>query len=282
MTKLFPLLALSLAALTGCELYFGDSGGGDRWSYCANDGYYVCQGDYCDWAGPRCPDDPSYVCETNADCAAGCYCSADGVCEEAGFCDGTAGIQCPAGFHCEVDRSSCVPDTCTTSNDCEPGQYCDPNGGCTASCSCTTDAEAQAQGFAFCDEARATCEPTPAGGSCGGTSTCNIAEPSCAAGEVALILDGCYTGSCGAIATCDVTPACGALQHEADCLGRNAECASVYTGINCTKPDGSACAAGDTGCTCQSFQFNSCTDRTSAMTAFERLPNGTFLDVAAR
>lgn len=281
MTKLFhPLLLLSLVTLAGCELYFGGSGGDDddRWNYCANDGYYACQGDSCEWIGPRCPDDPNYTCTSDDECAAGCYCGTEGFCEEAGFCSQQS--DCPEGFTCDVERSSCVPESCTTSADCDAGEYCTETGACEASCLCTTDAEAQAAGFGHCDETRGTCEPTPAAGSCGGTSTCNIAEPACAPGEVALISEGCYTGSCGAIATCDVTPGCTALQHESDCLGANASCSSVYTGNNCTKPDGSACAAGDTGCTCQSFSFNSCTDRTSAMMVFE-LPDGSFSSVLA-
>jgi hypothetical protein len=280
MTKLItPLLVLSLAALTGCELYFGGHHNGDRWNYCANDGYYVCNGDECTWAGPRCPDDPSYTCDSNDDCAAGCYCSADGVCEEAGFCGSQA--DCPEGFYCEIERSSCVPESCTDSDQCDAGEYCTENGACEASCTCTTDAEAQAAGWGHCDEARGTCEPTPVAGTCGGASTCNIAEPTCAPGEVALIADGCYTGSCSAIAACDVAPTCAALQHEADCLGANTSCSSVYYGINCTTPGGTACTAGDANCTCQSFQYADCRDRTSSMMVFEN-PAGTFTDVFAR
>ena len=266
-------LVLAIAtvfSLTGCELYFGGSGssGGDRWTYCANDGYYVCQGDNCDWAGPRCPDDPNYTCTTNNDCAAGCYC-ANGVCEEAGFCG--AGTACPDGFHCEDARSSCVPDTCTTSAECPTGQYCDGAGSCVSSCTCTTDASAQDQGFAYCDETRGTCEPTPAAGSCAGTVTCNQVEPTCAAGQVALIKDGCWTGTCQAIAQCDLTPSCTALQFEADCLARTGECSSIYVGLNCTNSTGTSCTAGDSGCVCQSFEFAECRVRPPAapMMSFE-------------
>lgn len=279
MTKLFSPLVLAIATLSlaGCELYFGDSGSSDdRWSYCANDGYYVCEGDDCEWAGARCPDDPSYTCTSDAECAAGCYCSTDGICEEAGFC-GTE-EDCPDGFHCDVDRSSCVPDSCTSSAECEAGEYCD-NGACTASCSCTTDAEAQGQGWGYCDEARNTCEPTPVGGSCAGTSTCGTAEPTCAAGQVALILNDCYTGACQDIAACDVAPTCEARQHEADCLDANATCTSVYVGINCTKADGSACQAGDTGCTCASFSFDRCQTRAANATRAVPTSDGRLVDM---
>jgi hypothetical protein len=280
MKKLFsPLaLAVALASLTGCELYFGghNDGGDDRWTYCANDGYYVCNGDDCEWAGARCPADPGYTCESNADCAAGCYCQ-DGVCEEAGFCSTDA--ECPDGFSCDEARNSCVPDGCSTSADCDSGEFCDAGTGtCTASCVCSTDQQAQDAGFGYCDETRGTCEPTPAGGSCGGTSTCATAEPTCAAGEVALISNGCYTGGCQAIGSCDVTPGCEALQHESDCLGQNSTCSSVYYGINCQTPGGTACMAGDTGCVCQSFQFAECRSRTTAMMVYPT-SDGSFVDV---
>lgn len=287
MTKLFSPLILAIATVTlaGCELYFGDDGGGDnRWTYCASDGYYVCNGNDCEWAGARCPQEPGYTCTSNEDCAAGCYCSPDGVCEEAGFC--ATETDCPEGFHCDVDRSSCVPDTCASSADCNTGEYCDTNTGtCTPSCTCSSDLGAQENGYGYCDETRGTCEPTPAGGSCGGTSTCATPEPTCAAGEVALIKDGCYTGACQAIATCDVTPTCEALQHEADCLGNGAACSSVYYGINCQRSDGSACMAGDTGCVCQSFQFAECRTRaTNAAAPLMSFPasNGDLIDVFAR
>ncbi len=280
MKHLFCLAVIALS-LTGCELYFkGDQGGGggDRWTYCANDGYYVCSGENCEWAGPRCPSDPNYTCESSADCAAGCYC-ANGVCEEAGFCSTDA--QCPAGYHCDEGRSSCEPDGCTTSADCQAGQYCDPaTQGCTSSCTCTTDAEAQSQGWGYCDESRGTCEPANPAGSCGGAVTCNQIPTSCPDGQVPQISAGCYTGSCVAITSCDVTPGCSALQHEGDCLGRATDCTSVYTGINCTNAGGTTCTAGSTGCTCETFQFANCRNRTaSAGTMSYQLDDGTMVNV---
>ena len=285
MKKLFSPLALAFAlvsTLTGCELYFGgNSGGGDdRWTYCANDGYYVCNGDNCEWAGARCPDEPGYTCESDSECAAGCYCSTAGVCEEAGFC--SRDTDCPEGYTCDEDRASCVPEACAADTDCAAGEYCDPNGACTPSCLCTSDQQAQDLGYGFCDEARGTCEPTPDTGSCVGTSTCTTAEPTCAVGEVALIKDGCYTGACSAIGACDIAPGCEALQHEADCLGANMTCTSVYYGINCTNNQGTACqpGMGDTSCVCQSFSFAECRTRLNAMMVYPT-SDGSFVDVFA-
>ncbi|HVK87757.1 MAG TPA: hypothetical protein VM513_26745 [Kofleriaceae bacterium] len=262
MTKLLAPLALVLTTLTGCELYFGGDGDNDsRWTYCAADGYYDCYGDDCTWVGPNCPSEPGYQCDSDADCAAGCYCGDDGTCEEAGFC--ATEEDCPDGFHCDVNRASCVPDACSTDADCDAGEYCDGNGGCIASCVCDTDEQAQAAGFGYCDEPRSTCMPPSPNGTCGGTTaSCNVTEPTCAAGSVALILDGCYTGQCSEIATCDVTPTCEALQHAEDCNARDGECRSLVNGVNCTRPGPNgttvACMAGDMNCTCESLYFAAC------------------------
>ena len=271
MTKLLSPIRLVLALATvftvsGCELYFGGHGDqGDRWTYCGNDGYYVCQDNNCEWAGARCPDDPNYTCTSDQDCAAGCFCADNGTCEEAGFCDNDN--QCPDGYTCDEARQSCVPDPtpqptpCTFEQDCQNGEVCDPaTSTCTATCSCTSDADAQAQGYASCNETRQTCEPVNDAGTCGGTSTCNIVAPACPAGEVPMIKDGCYTGVCNTIGTCDVAPTCAAYQHEADCMG-GAGCTAMYTGLNCTTPNGASCTSGSSAnCTCTSFEYASCRD----------------------
>lgn len=263
MKKLLSSLGLVLASaftMTGCELYFGEhddyDDDGGSWSYCASDGYYICEGNDCRWAGPECPDGGGggMTCTSDVDCAAGCYCQ-NGICEEAGFCADDA--DCPEGFHCD-DRSSCVPNTCETDQACNPGQICN-NGNCETTCVCMNDQDAQNAGYGWCDEGRNTCMTgaDPAG-SCVGDVTCDIVPPRCAQGQVPLIRDACYTGECRDIAACDAAPTCESLTYEADCLNRSGDCSAVYTGRNCRKPDGTACQAGDTGCVCQSFEFNSC------------------------
>ena len=237
------ILAVSFAGtLTGCELYFGHEGEGS--------------GD---------PTPPSgFGCKSNQDCAAGCYCNADKACEEAGFC--STNDDCAAGFHCD-DRSSCAPNTCSDTVACPTGQVCE-SGTCTVTCECASDQEAKDQGFGYCDENTSTCQPgvDPAG-SCSGAVTCNIVPTDCPQGEVPLIKDGCYTGACKAIAQCDTAPSCSALDNQPDCSARIDDCAIVSTGLNCKKPDGTLCQAGDVNCTCESFIFNSCEARTHSKPA---------------
>lgn len=255
MKKLLSLLGLTFMmafTLTGCELYFGKDGNGRG-------------GD-----GDGRP--PGWSCGTNNECAAGCYCEGadadanqQGECVEAGFCDSNA--DCPEGYVCD-DRSSCVPgeppQTCEYDQDCPAGAFCNPQTGvCEASCACTSDEEAQAAGWHHCDEARMTCRPAYENSTCAGVPTCGT-KPQCPAGSVPAIGDdGCYRSgpdACNTIATCDVNPECEAFQHEADCLNPSDEksCSASYTGINCTKPDGSSCQSGDSGCTCESFVFAAC------------------------
>ncbi|MCX5741265.1 MAG: hypothetical protein NT062_02060 [Proteobacteria bacterium] len=275
LSKLGLAVACAMTSmLAGCELYFdGHDNGSDHWNYCGSDGYYDCYGDACTWVTSSCPvgggsGGSGYSCTSSTDCAAGCYC-ANGLCEEAGFCATDA--DCGAGFHCNTDRASCEANppqpTCAADSECPSGAVC-ADGACTSTCSCTTDAQAQQGGYGYCDESRNTCVPgTDPAGTCAGTITCNIVAPTCAAGSVPLILDGCYTGECRVITTCGETPSCGALSHEADCLNRASDCSAVYTGTGCHKPDGSACHAGDQNCLCSNFTFNSCDDRTAPRTS---------------
>jgi hypothetical protein len=272
MNKLLNSIALLVAVsavstLAGCDLYFGNSNGGS-WSYCGSDGQYQCKGNDCHWVSSTCTDPGSgsgsagsgYGCKSNADCAAGCYCDTKtGTCTEGGFC--TQNSDCGPGYTCDTTRSSCIPG-CGSDTDCPQGQYCDTSTStCTASCTCATDADAVKAGFGYCDESRMTCMPgSDPNGSCAGAVTCTTAKPSCPSGQVPTISNGCYTGNCEAISACDASPVCANINDEQDCLART-DCAAVYTGINCKKPDGTACHAGDTNCTCASFQFNSCTSK---------------------
>jgi hypothetical protein len=276
MNKLVHSLGLtvalaSLSLLAGCELYFGGhgrgdgSGGGDRWNYCGSDGYYTCEGDNCQWASPTCPGQTGYDCKASTDCAAGCYC-ANGTCEEGGFC--AQDSDCGSGYHCNTSRSSCEPNTtppppppktCDWDSDCPSGQYCEYDHKCVATCTCATDAEAIAGGWGWCDETRNTCLPgADPNGSCAGDITCTTAQPTCPAGQVAKSFDGCWTNECVDYASCDVPATCGRITDETNCMTRSTDCYSTYTGINCKKSNGTACQAGDTGCTCDSFVWAKC------------------------
>lgn len=258
----------AVSALAGCELYFGGNGsGGSTWSYCGSDGEYSCQGNDCQWTSPTCTSGNGsggttsggsgsagsgtsggsgsgngYTCNTNTDCAAGCYCSG-GVCTEGGFC--MTNTDCGPGYYCDTNRSSCTPG-CTSNSDCGSGQVCD-----TSSSQCVAV-------------------------TCGGQVTCTTAAPTCPSGQVPTIANGCYTGSCEAIASCTDQPSCSNINDEKDCLARQ-DCAATYTGINCHKPDGSACHSGDTNCTCQSFEFAACTQKQLARVITQ---NGAALDPA--
>jgi hypothetical protein len=244
MNKLLSTVGLAIgialvSMLAGCQLYFGDHNNRN------------------DRPGQGSGSPPGYACSGDAQCAAGCFC-ADGTCAEGGFC--SKDPDCGDGFKCDTGRSSCVPIAgCTANEQCNPGSRCDSTKGCVATCKCTSDADAVRQGAAWCDEARSTCMPgTDPAGVCTGAVTCNTAAPQCAAGEVPLVKDGCYTGACRAIKVCEAAPVCTAFQHEADCLARTADCASVYTGHDCTKPNGDACHAGDVDCKCKTFTFAAC------------------------
>src|SRR5262249_11460794 len=194
-------------------------------------------------------------CTSDKQCAAGCFCS-NGKCAEGGFCGNDK--DCGNGFHCDVGRSSCIPNPACTGNDqCQQGSMCS-NGGCVATCTCATDADAVKQGQGWCDVARNTCMPgTNPAGACTGAITCTTAAPKCNEGEVPGIKDGCFTGSCRTVGTCEGPPVCNVPHHEKDCLARP-DCADVTIGQDCHRPDGSSCQSGDTNCTCRINTFVGC------------------------
>jgi len=263
MTKRYWILGLCLASLgllaTGCDLYVGD----DDYYYCDDFGCYYCDsyGCYEDTGNP-----PGWECNSNDDCAAGCYCSASGICEEAGFCENGSNVSCPDGFVCD-DRGSCVPenppvrgcvrddqcpgeticnqdtglcveDICVADADCEQGAYCDTvSGGCVTTNTCSANADC-AEGFE-CDESRSTCVPDD--------GVCETADD-CGQDEL------CNTGT----GECYV-PTCDALTDETICFER-ADCAPIYRGNNCKDPSGAQCSAAEANCTCESFTFISCVD----------------------
>ena len=151
--------------------------------------------------------------------------------------------------------------SCGSNADCASGCYCS-SGVCTEGGFCTTDADC-GSGY-YCDTSRNSCEPGQnPNGTCGGepSASCTAQAPQCPSGQVPLLYNGCWNGNCVAYASCDVPPDCTHINDETDCLGRS-DCSGVYNGIDCTKPDGTACQTGDTDCTCASYVFASCAAKT--------------------
>lgn len=283
MNKLLACLGLVVAAsLSGCTLYFGEDHHGND----CPPGTYAS---YDDWGNEVCVPGggDGYYCTTDDQCAAGCYCDdSTGTCNEAGFCstdaDCGAGMTCdcssscvPAGTETRTCGGSCfetgcpfgtvcaadgtcivAPPTCNSDSDCAAGCYC-TGGQCEESNICVSDADCPAD--QHCDGPRSTCVPgapipTP---TCDGAVTCTFGAPTCPAGQVPLIDDGCYTGACTPLESCTGAPVCAVINTESQCLGRG-DCGAVYSGQNCTNPDGSACTMGASGCTCETFTFDHC------------------------
>lgn len=286
-TILAGLIALFSTALAGCDLYFGDSGGGssDGYTYCDDTGCYWCDdwGCYPDGGGGA---QPGWNCNVNSDCAAGCYC-ASGVCEEAGFCMTSA--DCADGFECD-GRNSCVPEgsgSCTSNDDCWSGSFCDlMTGECVGSWTCTanedcgvgyvcddrntcvpapcTDDDQCLEGC-YCDEESGTCVETGncgPNGECGLGLTCDSVRNTCVPEEVPV---GCSTNAdCTAdekcVADTCVPKECPDYNTEATCIAQEATCHPIYTGMNCTNPNNNnaPCQDGDSGCVCETFEFGAC------------------------
>ncbi len=283
-SRFFSLAGLCLLAalfLSACTLYLGPDDD-DDW---CDDGW-SCGGDD---VGP--PPGGGFPCDSDLECAAGCYCTDEvagdgvwGTCVESGYCTTdrdcgsgmecdagtckpvdrgcTADDQCPDGTVCDETYRVCVEDpSCQANTDCRPGNVCDPaTGTCVPTTGCTSDAECP--DGSYCDEDRGTCTPgvDPEAPTCGGTVSCNQGAPRCPAGQVPLIdpTTGCYTGTCEVIASCDTAPVCTAITDEASCQDRE-DCSTAYTGRNCRMPGGAACQAGVPGCVCESYTFSTCT-----------------------
>lgn len=77
------------------------------------------EGQVCTAEGACVPVTPPLTCESDADCAAGCYCL-NGTCEETSVC--TQDSECPAGQTCDETRNTCEPITGTCYS--EPGPNC--------------------------------------------------------------------------------------------------------------------------------------------------------------
>ena len=77
------------------------------------------EGQVCTAEGTCVPETTMPTCETDADCAVGCYCE-DGVCEESAVC--TQDSECPEGQTCDETRMTCEPITGTCYS--EPGANC--------------------------------------------------------------------------------------------------------------------------------------------------------------
>jgi Cys-rich repeat protein len=266
MKKLFTAvgLVLAVALASGCTLYFGPDDDDDRYySYCDETGCWTCDS----YTGECWSDGGPNGCYSDYDCAAGCYCDeASGVCIENGFC--SYDTDCPEGFVCD-DRASCVPDgsqscwetgcpwgqycdswsgecvpstTCDTAADCGPGYDC--IGGTCTPVGCTTDDQCAAG--CYCDEATGGCVESgycSTDAECPEGQTCDEARSTCIPDETPP--------------PPPPPPACEDLTDEQACLDRE-DCIPTYTGINCTNPDGTTCESGDSGCTCESFQFAAC------------------------
>jgi cysteine-rich repeat protein len=229
-------------------------------------------GCYCSAAG-TCVE--GGFCATDADCGAGFTCN-----EERSACEPDTNLcindqDCAAGEQCDVRTNTCVakPPVAVCGDAVRnPGEACDDGNrvdgdGCSKDCSSTEicgNGVLDVTKGEQCDDGNRvdgdgcnnTCK-TSGPISCAGAITCMTAPPACQNNAVPLIQDGCYTGVCKLIAECDAPPACKSLRLEADCTVR-ADCEAVYNGINCRRPDGSACRAGEATCVCDSFRFASC------------------------
>lgn len=245
----------------------------DPGCFCAEDGTCVeagfcadstdCADGYvCDERGSCVPADTANGCEANTDCPYGSYCDImTGQCIGSWTCSGPD--QCSPGYECD-DRGTCVPSPCTSDDQCLEGCYCDEElGQCIETGTCNPDGTCP--GDLECDPDRNTCEvpdepPPPPPVTCNAEIICDIVKPECPAGQTPAISEGCYTGECILIEDCDVPPpplTCEEIEDEMACLDR-ADCKALYAGYDCTTPDGSACEDGDSGCTCERFEFAAC------------------------
>ncbi len=137
------------------------------------------------------------------------------------------------GASCTPDPDNCM-EGCYCADDGSGNFYCEETGFCNGNEDCANGQE--------CDINRGTCVPAkPA-------PTCDQDPTVCGEGEV------CDTEGDAPVcrpATCED-------HQDADTCGADSTCTSVFTGINCTDPNGADCTEGSANCTCESFVFATC------------------------
>jgi len=166
------------------------------------------------------------------------------------------------GDGCSGPGSLGLPDggfgfSCEENADCAAGCYCD-EGSCQEAGFCEVASDC-ANDFTCDDRSSCVPEPEPEPTCQGEITNCYTVEPSCSEDTTAVIVDGCYTGSCMPREECpDGAPLrCEDRADEASCSA-DISCQAVYRGINCTSPSGAECTSGMTDCSCESFVFDRC------------------------
>ncbi len=137
------------------------------------------------------------------------------------------------GAECTPNPDNCMQG-CYCADDGNGNFYCEETGFCNVDEDCVNDQE--------CDIDRGTCVPaTP-------TPTCDQDPAVCGEGEV------CDTEGDAPVcrpATCED-------HQDVDTCSADTTCTPVFTGINCTDPNGADCTEGSADCSCESFVFASC------------------------
>ncbi len=213
MRRMSLLLVPLLALLGGCDFWKH----ADHFStYCDATGCYQCDQNGCRPYGGGTTGNQNQ-CQSNADCAAGCYCdTATGVCNEGGYCQSNQ--DCSTGFTCDTGRQSCEPigdggttdggpnSGCTSNDQCAAGLYCNTaTSQCLPSWKCTTQSDCG--GGMVCDS-RNTCVPGP--------TTCTL-NASCAPGCY------CNAGSCTETSLCTQNSDCTAFGSNFVCVNNTCE-----------------------------------------------------------
>ena len=299
-TLLF-LIAAGTLTLAGCNIYFGEGqndGSGDcglfgcgeepvaqpgdtctldvncaPGCFCAASGVCeeagFCESDLdcaegfgCELERSSCvPNRGRPSCESTAECQSGTYCDvAFGECVPSWTCRDDA--ECGVGWDCNQANRTCEPGACTSNSECAEGCNCE-EGRCVETGICESDADCMNN--QECDTARNTCITPPISCVAEIDASCNEFAPFCGVGFYPGIQRGCYTGQCVAAADCDEIPQplCEELATENACSAR-ADCETLFTGINCTDPNGQSCTVAGANCTCERFVFRSCVELASS------------------